>query len=41
LGELFGSGWPEKDEGKVNSFPSLSQMKERLLGGVQEALVNQ
>ena len=41
LGELFGSGWPEKDEGKVISFPSLSQMKDGLPGGVQEALVNQ
>ena len=41
LGELFGSGWPEKEEGKVISFPSLSQMKEGLPGGVQEALVNQ
>ena len=41
LGELFGTGWPERDEGKVISFPSLSQMKEGLPGGVQEALVNQ
>jgi len=41
LGELFGTGWPEKEEGKVISFPSLSQMKEGPLGGVQEALVNQ
>jgi len=30
LGELFGVGWPEKGEMKVISFPSLSQMKQRL-----------
>jgi integrase len=41
LGKLFGTGWPEKEEGKVISFPSLSQMKEGLPGGVQEALINQ
>jgi integrase len=41
LGELFGAGWPEKGEAKVISFPSLSQMKQRLPEAVQEAFVNQ
>jgi len=41
LGELFGSGWPEIDKGKVISFPNLSQKEEGLAGGVQQALVNQ
>jgi integrase len=41
LGELFGTGWPEIDKGKLISFPSLSQKEERLAGGVQQALVNQ
>ena len=30
LGEFFGTGWPEKDKGKVISFPSLSQTEEGL-----------
>jgi hypothetical protein len=41
LGELFGTGWPETDAGKVISFPNLSQKEEGLAGGVQQALVNQ
>jgi integrase len=41
LGELFGTGWPEIDTGKVISFPNLSQKEEGLAGGVQQALVNQ
>ncbi len=41
LGELFGTGWPEIEAGKVISFPNLSQKKEGLAGGVQQALVNQ
>jgi hypothetical protein len=41
LGELFGSGWPEIDKGKVISFPSLSQVKEGPVGSLQQALVNQ
>ena len=27
IGELFGTGWPEKEEGKLISFPNLSQMQ--------------
>jgi len=41
LGELFGTGWPETGEGKVISFPSLSQKEEGLPIGDSEALVNQ
>ena len=41
LGELFGSGWPEIDKGKVISFPNLSQKEEGLPIGDSEALVNQ
>jgi integrase len=41
LGEFFGTGWPEIDEGKVISFPNLSQKEEGLAGGGQQALVNQ
>jgi len=41
LGELFGTGWPEIDAGKVISFPNLSQKEDGLAGGVQQALVNQ
>ena len=41
LGELFGSGWPEIDKGKLISFPSLPQTKEEPVGGTQQALVNQ
>ena len=28
LGELFGTGWPEKETGKLISFPNLSQTLE-------------
>jgi integrase len=41
LGELFGSGWPEIDSGKVISFPNLSQKEEGPVGSSQQALVNQ
>jgi len=41
LGQLFGTGWPEIDKGKVISFPNLSQKEEGLTGGTQQALVNQ
>jgi hypothetical protein len=37
LGELFGTGWPE---GKVISFPNLSQKEEELPEVRPEALVN-
>jgi integrase len=41
LGELFGTGWPEIDKGKVISFPNLSQKEEGPPIGVSEALANQ
>ena len=41
LGELFGTGWPEIEAGKVISFPNLSQKEEGLPTGAREALVNQ
>jgi hypothetical protein len=41
LTELFGTRWPEIDEGKVISFPSLSQKEEGLALGDSQALVNQ
>jgi integrase-like protein len=41
LGELFGTGWPEIDKGKLVSFPSLSQKEEGPVGSSQQALVNQ
>jgi integrase len=41
LGELFGTGWPEIDKGKLISFPSLSQKEEGPVGSSQQALVNQ
>jgi hypothetical protein len=31
LGGLFGTGWPEIDNGKVISFPNLSKKKKGLL----------
>ena len=37
IGELFGTGWPE---GKVISFPNLSQKEEELPEVLPEALVN-
>ena len=41
LGEFFGIGWPEIGQGKVISFPSLSQKEEELPAEQPEALVNQ
>jgi hypothetical protein len=41
LGELFGTGCPEIDKGKLISFPSLSQKEEGPVGSSQQALVNQ
>jgi hypothetical protein len=38
LGELFGTGWPETDKGKVISFPNLSQKEEGPVGSIQQAL---
>jgi integrase len=38
LGEFFGTGWPEIGQGKVISFPSLSQKEEGLAIGVSQAL---
>jgi hypothetical protein len=38
LGELFASGRPETDKGKVVSFPSLSQKEEGPAGSIQQAL---
>jgi integrase len=40
LGELFGTGWPEKEAGKVISFPNLSQMQERPAGSSRQAIAN-
>jgi len=40
LGELFGTGWPEKEKGKLISFPNLSQREEEPAGPNQQALVN-
>jgi hypothetical protein len=41
FGELFGTGWPEIDKGKVISFPNVSQKEEGLPAERPEALVNQ
>ena len=38
LGELFGTGWPEKEQGKVIPFPNLSQRQEWLAGSSQQAI---
>lgn len=38
LGEFFGTGWPEVGQGKVISFPNLSQKEEGLAIGVSQAL---
>lgn len=38
LGELFGTGWPETDKGKLISFPNLSQKEEGPIGSIQQAL---
>jgi len=40
LGELFGTGWPEKEQGKVIPFPNLSQTLEWLAGSSQQAITN-
>jgi len=39
-GELLRTGWPEIDERKVISFPTLSQKEEGLPAEQPEALVN-
>ena len=41
LGELFGTGWPEKGAGKLISFPNLSQMQQWPAGANQQAIANQ
>jgi hypothetical protein len=41
IGELFGTGWPEKEKGKLISFPNLSQMQEWPAGANQQAIANQ
>jgi integrase len=41
LGELFGTGWPEKETGKLISFPNLSQKQEWPAGASQQAIANQ
>jgi len=41
LGELFGTGWPEIDKGKVLSFPNLSQKQKEPPMAKPEALSNQ
>jgi hypothetical protein len=40
LGEIFGTGRPETDKGKLISFPNLSQKEEGLPEARPEALVN-
>jgi integrase len=41
LGELFGTGWPEKQMGKLISFPNLSQKQNRPAESNQQAVANQ
>lgn len=41
IGELFGTGWPEKEKGKLISFPSLSQTQNGLAESNQQAVANQ
>jgi hypothetical protein len=41
LGELLGTGWPEKTKGKLISFPSLSQKQNQLAESNQQAVANQ
>jgi hypothetical protein len=41
LGELFGTGWPEKQMGKLISFPNLSQKQNQPAESNQQAVVNQ
>ena len=38
LGELFGTGWPEREKGKLISFPNLSQTQERPARPNQQAI---
>jgi hypothetical protein len=40
LGELFGTGWPDKEKGKLISFPNLSQPQERPAAPSQQAIAN-
>jgi hypothetical protein len=40
LGELFGTGWPEKETGKLISFPKLSQTQEWPAESNQQAIAN-
>jgi hypothetical protein len=39
--ELFGTGWPGIDKGKLISLPSFSQTKKGPVGSAQQALANQ
>ena len=41
LGEFFGTGWPEKEQGKVIPFPNLSQMQEQPASSRQQAVTIQ
>ncbi|MGC2246812.1 MAG: site-specific integrase [Terriglobales bacterium] len=41
LGELFGTGWPEKQVGKLISFPNLSQKQNQPAESSQQAVANQ
>jgi integrase len=41
LGELFGTGWPEKQMGKLISFLNLSQKQNQPADGNQQAVANQ
>jgi DNA-binding winged helix-turn-helix (wHTH) protein len=41
LGELFGTGWPEKLRGKPISFPNLSQKQNQPAESNQQAIANQ
>jgi hypothetical protein len=41
LGEIFGTAWPEKDAGKVISFPNLSQMQKWPAESSQQAVAIQ
>lgn len=41
LGELFGTGWPEKEAEKPIAFPNLSQLQEWRASSRQQAFANQ
>lgn len=41
LGELFGTGWPEREQGKLIPFPNLSQSQEPPAGSRQQAVTIQ